>query len=64
MVAYASSGAELDASHNRTGQLQKIRKDIYNSSDELLAIFRIAQLKQFDYDFETVRQKLVLKFIT
>ena len=36
---------------------------IYNSSEELLEeIFRIAQLKQCDYDFDTVTQKLVLKF--
>ena len=61
IVAYVSSGAELDASHNRTGQLRRIRKGIYNSSEELLEeIFRIAQLK--DYDFDTVTQKLVLKF--
>ena len=45
LVAYVSSGAELDASHIRTGQLQRIRKGIYNSSEELLEeIFRIAQL--------------------
>ena len=63
IVAYVSSGAELDASHNRTGQLRRIRKGIYNSSEELLEeIFPIAQLKQFDYDFDTVTQKLVLKF--
>ena len=61
IVAYVSSGAELDASHNRTGQLRRIRKGIYNSSEELLKeIFRIAQLKNFDYDFDTVTQKLVL----
>ena len=58
IVAYVSSGAELDASHNRTGQLRRIRKGIYNRSEELLEeIFRIAQLKQFDYDFDTVTQK-------
>ena len=63
IVACVSSGAELDASHNRTGQLRRIRKGIYNSSEVLLEeIFRIAQLKQFDYDFDTVTQKLVLKF--
>ena len=63
IVAYVNSGAELDASNNRTGQLRRIRKGIYNSSEELLEeIFRIAQLKQFDYDFDTVTQKLVLKF--
>ena len=63
IVAYVSSGAEFDASHNRTGQLRRIRKGIYNSSEELLKeIFRIAQLKNFDYDFDTVTQKLVLKF--
>ena len=49
IVAYVSSGAELDASLTRTGQLRRIRKGTYNSSEELLeAIFRIAQLKQFD----------------
>ena len=63
IVAYVSSGAELDASHTRTGQLRRIRKALYNSSEELMGeIFRIAQLKQFDYDFDTVTQKLVLKF--
>ena len=63
IVAYVSSGAELDASHNRTGQRRRIRKGIYDSSEELLEeIFRIAQLKTFDYDFYTVTQKLVLKF--
>ena len=63
IVAYVNSGAELDASNNRTGQLRRIRKGIYNSSEELLEeIFRIAQLKQFDYDFDTVTRKLVLKF--
>ena len=39
IVAYVSSGAELDASHNRTGQLRRIRKGIYNSSEELLRKF-------------------------
>ena len=43
IVAYISSGAELDASHNRTGQHRRIRNSIYNSSEELLEeIFRIA----------------------
>ena len=38
-------------------------KGIYNSSDKLLKkIFRIAQLKRFDYDFDNVTQKLDLKF--
>ena len=41
-VAYVSSGAEIDASHNRTGQLRRTRKGIYNSSEELLEdIFQI-----------------------
>ena len=63
IVAYVSSGAELDASHNRTGQPRIFRKGIYNSSEKLLEkIFRIAQLKNFDYDFDTVTQNLVLKF--
>ena len=53
IVAYVSSGAELDASHNRTGQLRRIRKGINNSSVELLEDnFRIVQLKNFDYDFD------------
>ena len=53
-VAYVSSCAELDASHNRTGQLRRNRKGVYNSSEELLEeTFRIAQLKQSDYDFDT-----------
>ena len=29
IVAYVSFGSELDASHNRTGQLRRIRKGIY-----------------------------------
>ena len=46
-----------------TGQLRRNRKGIYNSSEEVLEeIFRLAQLKQFEYDFDTVTQKLVLKF--
>ena len=50
--AYASSGAELDVSINCTGQLRRIGKVIYNSLEELLVeIFRIAQLKQIDFDF-------------
>ena len=35
-VAYVSSGAELDASHNRTGKLRRVRRGIYYSSEELL----------------------------
>ena len=63
IVAYVSSGAEIDASHTRTGQLRRIRKGIYNNSEDFREeIFRIAQFKQFDYDFDTVMQKLVLKF--
>ena len=63
IVAYVNSGAELDASNNLTGQIRRIHKVIYNSSEELLEEnFRIAQLKQFDYDFDTVTQNLFLKF--
>ena len=63
IVAYVSSGAELDASHNRIGQLRIIRKGVYNSSEELLEkFFLIAQLKNIDYEYDTVTQKLVLKF--
>ena len=63
IVAYVTSDAELDASHTRTGQLRRIHKGIYNSSEELLEeIFRIAQLKQFGYEFDNVTQKLVSKF--
>ena len=63
IVSYVSSGTELDASHTRTGQLRRICRVLYNSSEELLEeIFRITQLKQFDYDLDTVTQKLVLKF--
>ena len=63
IVAHVSSGAEIHASHNRTGQLRRICKGIYNKSEELLEeIFRIAQLKQFDYDFAAVTQKFFLKF--
>ena len=36
IVAYVSSGAEPDASHNPTGKLRRIPKGIYNSSEELL----------------------------
>ena len=36
IVAYVSSGAELDTSHNCTGKLRRILKGIYNSSEELL----------------------------
>ena len=36
IVANVNSGAELDASNNRTGQLRGIRKGMYNSSEELL----------------------------
>ena len=65
IVAYVSSGAELDASHTRTGQLRIIRKGIYYSSEELLKeIFRIAQLKQFDYDFDTATQKIIFEIWT
>ena len=61
--AYVSSGAEHDALHTRTGKLRRIRKGIYNSSEELLEkILRIARLNQFDYDFDTLTQTLVLKF--
>ena len=63
IVAHVNSGAELDTSHDRARQLRRIRKGIYNSSEGLLEeIFRIAQLKNFDYDFDTVTQKLVVKF--
>ena len=65
IVAYVSSSAELDTSHKHTGQLRRICKGINNSSEELLKeIFRIARLNQFDYDFDTVTQKLVSKFGT
>ena len=36
IVAYVISGAEFDALHNRTVQLRRICKGIYNSSEELL----------------------------
>ena len=63
IVAYVNSGAELEASHKGTGQLRRIRQGIYNSSEELLEeMLRIAQLKQFEYDYDTVTQKLALKF--
>ena len=39
IAAYVNSGAELEASHTSTGQLRRIRKDIYNSSEELLEEF-------------------------
>ena len=63
IVAYVGSSAEVDASHNRTGQLRRTRKGIYNSSEELLEeTICIAQMKNFDYEFDTVTQKLFLKF--
>ena len=36
IFAYVSSRAELDASYNRTVQLRRICKGIYNSLEELL----------------------------
>ena len=43
IVVYVNSGAELDASHHRSGQLRKICKGIYNSLDQLMQeILRIA----------------------
>ena len=63
VVAYLCFGAEIDASQYRTEQLRRIRKGIYNSSVVLLEeIFSIAQLKQFDYDFDTVTQWLAVNF--
>ena len=63
VVAHLSFGAEIDASQNRTEQLRRIQKCICNSSVVLLEeTFSIAQLKQFDYDFDTVTQRLALNF--
>ena len=63
LVVYVNSGAELDASHNRSGHLRKIRKGIYNSLDQLMdELRRIAHLKQFDFTFVKITQKLVLQF--
>ena len=46
LVVYKNSGAELDASNNRSGHLRKIRKGIYSSLDQLMdELRRIAQFK-------------------
>ena len=63
LVVYVNSGAELDASHNRSGHLRKIRKAVYNSLDQLMdELRRIVHLKQFDFTFDKITQKLVLQF--
>ena len=63
LVVYKNSGAELDASNNRSGHLRKIRKGIYSSLDQLMdELRRIAQFKQFDFTFDKITHKLVLKF--
>ena len=36
LVVYKNSGAELDASNNRSGHLRKIRKGTYSSLDQLM----------------------------
>ena len=65
LVVYKNSGAELDASVNRSGHLRKIRKSIYSSFDKLVDEFRrIAQFKQFDFTFDKITHKLVLQFGT
>ena len=52
LVVYKNSGVELDASNNCSGHLRKFRKGIYSSLDQLMdELRRIAQFKQFDFDF-------------
>ena len=63
IVVYVKSDAELDASHQRRGHLREILKGIYNSLDQLMKeIVRITHLKQLDFNFEKIYQKLVLQF--
>ena len=63
LVVYKISGAELDASSNRSGHLRKICKGIYSSLDQLMdELWRIAQFKQFDFTFDKITHKLVLQF--
>ena len=63
LVVYVNSGAELDASNNRSGHLRKIRKGIYTSLDQLMdELRRTAHLKQFDFTFDKITHKLVLQF--
>ena len=63
LVVYKNSGAELDASVNRSGHHRKIGKDIYSSLDQLMdELRRLAQFKQFDFTFDKIIHKLVLQF--
>ena len=63
LVVYKNSGAELDASNNRSGHLRKVRKGIYISLDQLMdELRRIAQFKQFDFTFDKITHKVVLQF--
>ena len=61
LVVYKNSGAELNASSNRSGLLRKHRKGIYSSLDQLMdELRRIAQFKQFDFTIDEITHKLVL----
>ena len=63
LVVYVNSGAELDASNNRSGHVRKIRKGIYTRLDQLTdELRRNAHLKQFDFTFDKITHKLVLQF--
>ena len=63
LVVYKNSGAELDASVNRSEHLRKIRKGIYSSLDQLMdELRRIAQFKRFDFTFDKITHNLVLQF--
>ena len=63
LVVFKNSGAELDASNNRSGHLRKICTGIYSSLDQLMdELRRIAQFKQFDFTFDKITHKLVLQF--
>ena len=53
LVVFKNSGAEINASNNRSGHLRKIRKGIYSSFDQLM---RIAQFEQFDFTFDKITQ--------
>ena len=61
IVVYINSVAKFDASHQRSGHLKKFRKCIYNSLDQLMKKnVQIAHLKQHDFSFDKIIQKLLL----
>ena len=63
LVLNKNSGAELDASNNRSEHLRKIRQGVYSSLDQPMdELRRLAQLKEFDFAFDKITHKLVLQF--